>query len=222
MDLMYTASLERTNSQSVSYKAIQARNQDKKDPFKLEEENTFTSIEKSVNAENTPKRTSLWKVTEDAEKQRVIDQLRSIDAEVRAHEMSHLAAAGQFASGGPRYVYVTGPDGKQYAVGGEISISLSGVSGNLDATIQKARAIRNAALAVGDPSSADLAVAAAATQMEMAALAALARQRMEKMQTAGEQGEGTEPGQILSYPQAYVSSSQMKLHDAEPIVDMYA
>ena len=54
----------------------------------------------------------------DEEKQ--VEQLKRRDAEVRQHEQAHKAAAGQYASGGPSYDSQTGPDGKQYAVGGEV------------------------------------------------------------------------------------------------------
>jgi hypothetical protein len=50
----------------------------------------------------------------------------------------------------------TGPDGKQYAVGGEVPIDLSPVSGNPQATVQKAETIQRAALAPADPSGPDL------------------------------------------------------------------
>ena len=44
------------------------------------------------------------------------------DREERQHEQAHLSAAGGHARGGPSYQYETGPDGKRYAVGGEVSI----------------------------------------------------------------------------------------------------
>ena len=45
-------------------------------------------------------------------------KLESIDNRVRAHEQAHLAAAGGIAKGGASFQTTTGPDGKQYAVGG--------------------------------------------------------------------------------------------------------
>lgn len=110
------------------------------------------------------------------EVQQVINQLKARDAEVRAHEQAHLAAAGGLATGGASYVYQTGPDGKRYAVGGEVGIDTSPVAGDPEATMQKAQAIRRAALAPAEPSSQDMRVASAATQMEAQARVELAQQ----------------------------------------------
>lgn len=57
-----------------------------------------------------------------AERQ-VLQQLKSRDREVKAHEQAHLAAGGQYVQGGANYSYRIGPDGKMYAVGGEVSIN---------------------------------------------------------------------------------------------------
>jgi hypothetical protein len=220
MDLI---NLERASNQSSSLHSFQANKADKEKSNDFAPESNLSTLEKIAKQENKSDKNSIWEDTENSDKKRIIDNLRSIDAEVRAHEMSHLAAAGQFATSGPTYVYITGPDGKQYAVGGEISISLSSVSGNPEATIQKARAIRNAALSVGDPSSADLSVAAAATQIEMAALASLAMQRFEKTESSLVSTEKElETGKVFNHPALQGYSSSMQLHDAEPIVDMYA
>lgn len=97
------------------------------------------------------------------EQQEEVLELRRRDQEVRAHEAAHTAAAGQYA-GGASYTYARGPDGQQYAVGGEVSIDASAES-TPEATARKADIIRAAALAPADPSGQDQAVAAAATQM---------------------------------------------------------
>ena len=83
------------------------------------------------------------------EEQEQVSELKSRDREVRAHEQAHLAAAGPYATGGPSYTYQEGPDGRRYAVGGEVGIDTSPVSGDPEATIQKAQQIRAAALAAG-------------------------------------------------------------------------
>ena len=93
-------------------------------------------------------------------------QLAKADREVKAHEQAHMAAAGGLATSGPSYQYTTGPDGKRYAVAGEVHIDTSPVSGNPEATMRKARMIQAAAHAPANPSSQDQAVAAAAAQME--------------------------------------------------------
>lgn len=100
-----------------------------------------------------------------AEEQQV-DELKQRDREVRTHEQAHLAAAGPHARGGPTYDYQDGPDGRNYAVGGEVQIDTSPVEGDPEATIRKAQTIRAASLSPAEPSAQDRAVAAAATQME--------------------------------------------------------
>jgi hypothetical protein len=94
-----------------------------------------------------------------------VERLKEIDRKVRAHEQAHLAAAAGLAKGPPRFQYVTGPDGKQYAVGGEVSIDTSPVRGDPEATLQKARQVERAATAPSDPSSQDEQVAADAAEM---------------------------------------------------------
>jgi hypothetical protein len=104
-----------------------------------------------------------------------VAELRKRDAEVRAHEAAHQAAAGS-AGGGATFTYATGPDGKQYAVGGEVSVQIR--SGNTpEETIRNAARVRAAALAPADPSAQDRAVAAEAAAMEAAARAELMQAR---------------------------------------------
>jgi hypothetical protein len=95
-------------------------------------------------------------------------QLKTRDSEVKRHEQAHLSAAGGLAVGAPSYSYQTGPDGKQYAIGGEVSIDVSPGS-TPEQTLHKADTIRAAALAPAKPSGADLAIAAAASAMALQA-----------------------------------------------------
>ncbi len=97
------------------------------------------------------------------EEQQHVAKLKTRDREVRAHEMAHKAAAGQYG-GSVSYDYQAGPDGNRYAVGGEVSIDASAVPGDPEATIQKMRIIARAALAPAEPSGQDRAVAAQAQQ----------------------------------------------------------
>lgn len=103
-----------------------------------------------------------------AYQQAVLD-LKSRDQHVKAHEQAHLSASGGYATSGASYTYQVGPDGRRYAVGGEVGIDTSPVEGDPAATIQKARIIQRAALAPSDPSSQDLRVHAQAVQMEIQA-----------------------------------------------------
>ncbi len=104
-----------------------------------------------------------------AEESDQISQLVARDSQVRSHEAAHKAAAGSLAGGGPSFSTQRGPDGRFYAVGGEVQIDTSPGSTPQE-TIAKARQIRAAALAPSDPSPQDLKVASAAASMEGAAL----------------------------------------------------
>lgn len=111
------------------------------------------------------------------EEQAEIKELTSRDREVRAHEAAHLAAAGPYARGGASFDYQRGPDGKSYAVGGEVSIDTSEVAGDPQASLRKAEAIRAAATAPADPSSQDRKVAVEAARMAARARLAILEQR---------------------------------------------
>ncbi|MCC6923078.1 MAG: hypothetical protein IT525_08430 [Nitrosomonas sp.] len=111
---------------------------------------------------------------------RQISELRIRDLEVRAHELAHLAAAGGIAKGGPTFDYQRGPDGKLYAVGGEVQIDTSGVPGDPEATLQKAEQIQRAALAPAQPSAQDRSVAMAAAAMAAEARAEITSHNSER------------------------------------------
>ena len=85
-----------------------------------------------------------------------------------------MAAAGQHAIGGASYTYQVGPDGRRYAIGGEVQIDLSPIPGDPDATFRKAQKLRRAALAPAAPSSTDRQVAMLASRMAQEALAEVA------------------------------------------------
>ena len=122
--------------------------------------------------------------------QQQIQALAARDREVRNHERAHAAVGGQYA-GAPRYQYERGPDGINYAVAGEVSISTGSISSDPQATIEKAQVIRRAALAPAEPSAQDRKVAAEAMQMEAEArieLADLVRQeRLAEQEALSEQ-----------------------------------
>ncbi len=100
-----------------------------------------------------------------AKLQAQVDALKQRDVEVKAHEHAHQAAAGGYA-GSASYTYQRGPDGQNYAVGGEVPIDASSVHGDPAATAAKMRVVERAALAPAQPSSQDLHVAAqAATEL---------------------------------------------------------
>lgn len=121
--------------------------------------------------------------------QRRVDELKEIDRKVRAHELAHIAAGGGVVQGGASYRYATGPDGKRYAVAGEVPIDSS--PGNTpEETILKAEAIRRAALAPADPSPTDRRVAAQAAAIAAEARLQIARLANEEAEEAASAGSG--------------------------------
>ena len=88
----------------------------------------------------------------------LVQRLALRDRAVRAHEQAHYSAARPYARP-PRFYYVRGPDLKRYAVSGYVPIDTSLVVGNRAATRAKLVQLRRAALAPGDVSAADRAVA---------------------------------------------------------------
>ncbi len=108
------------------------------------------------------------------EEKQEVNNLKKRDAEVKAHEQAHMASGGGIVQGGASYEYQTGPDGRMYAVGGEVQIDLSSER-TPEATISKMQQVRRAALAPAQPSGTDRAVAAQASQIE-------AQARMERTQ----------------------------------------
>ncbi|RDV24852.1 hypothetical protein DXV75_12315 [Alteromonas aestuariivivens] len=123
---------------------------------------------------------------QDQQEQRKIEQLKARDAEVRQHEQAHANTGGQYA-GTPRYDYEMGPDGKRYAVGGEVSIDVSEAP-TPEQTIRKMQQVRDAALAPAEPSVQDLKVASEAMQKANQARAELASDQSAQSNAAGVKG----------------------------------
>ncbi len=118
--------------------------------------------------------------------QQALAKLQARDRAVRAHEQAHLAAAGALARSGANFTFQQGPDGKRYAIGGEVSIDTTEVSGDPEATIRKAQRVRAAALAPVSPSATDRAVAAEASRSEATARAEQAAAARQQQQTTTE------------------------------------
>jgi hypothetical protein len=116
------------------------------------------------------------------EERQTVTQMRARDTEVRAHERAHQAAGGAYA-GAVSLTYENGPDGKRYAVAGEVPIDASSVDGDPRATIAKLSQVKRAALAPADPSGPDRAIAAAATAAILKAQSALAAERTKPAET---------------------------------------
>jgi len=135
-------------------------------------------------------------------------ELQQRDREVRSHEQAHISAGGDVVTGGARYTYETGPDGKQYAIGGEVSIDTSPVPGDPEATEEKAQTIRRAAMAPASPSSQDQKVAAQAAQME-------AEARMEQLEERRLEEQGQPPADATGLAAAALDLGPMDTQHAQ-------
>ena len=94
---------------------------------------------------------------------------------MRAHEQAHLSTAGGLASGPATFTYQRGPNGVNYAIGGEVPITLR-KGQTPEETLTIARKIQAAALSPAEPSQQDRNIAAVAGQMALDAATELARQ----------------------------------------------
>ena len=119
------------------------------------------------------------------QEQREVSELKTTDAEVKAHENAHKAAAAGLSTSAPNYEYETGPDGKKYAVAGDVNVSYQS-SSDPEVNLKNAQQLRAAALAPADPSSQDRKVA-----MQAEREIAQARQEILEEQNKPEEEENT-------------------------------
>ena len=113
------------------------------------------------------------------EEKQLVQELQSRDTEVRGHEAAHQGAGGGM-TGAASFTYQQGPDGRMYAIGGEVPISIPAGS-TPEETIRNARQAIAAAMAPSDPSGQDFAVASSATVMMMKAEQQKAKEAQEMM-----------------------------------------
>ncbi len=97
--------------------------------------------------------------------QQAVRELQVRDRQVRAHEQAHVAASGRIAVSAPHYEFETGPDGRQYVVGGSVNYNMP-ASGSAEDKLLLAQQLRRMAMAPADPSPKDRATAAKATGKE--------------------------------------------------------
>jgi hypothetical protein len=148
------AELANTSISGQKEQEAEQKGNESEDPKNSSQEATDS---KSVDGEGQTR-------AEELEQAQVISKLKERDKEVRSHEAAHAAVGGAF-TGSPSYSYEQGPDGKRYAVAGEVSVDLSSVSGDPRATIAKMQRVHAAALAPVHPSIQDTRVASTATQI---------------------------------------------------------
>lgn len=137
-----------------------------------------------------------------AAEQAVVDKLEARDRQVRQHERAHLAAAGGLALSAASFTYQRGPDGINYAVGGEVRIDTS-PGRTPEETLRRAEAIRAAALAPAEPSAEDRAIAAEAASMALKARSEIADAALAERSAAATVGRydtaGSPAGAINTY-----------------------
>lgn len=164
------------------------------------QEKAATASEKNT-TETTPTGKELSK-----EELAALTKLQKRDKEVRAHEQAHMAAAGKYSTGGPSFTYQKGPDGNSYAIGGEVGVDMSKES-DPNATIQKMRAVKRAALAPASPSSVDRQVAAQASVKESQARKELAQEQEEMLEAAATEDSSTPGESATQSPESNSSPS---------------
>ncbi|MDD2465533.1 MAG: putative metalloprotease CJM1_0395 family protein [Desulfobulbus sp.] len=134
------------------------------------------------------------------EEKQMVQELKQRDQEVKTHEMAHLAVAGQYAAGGASYSYQQGPDGRRYAIGGEVPIDVSEEK-TPEETLQKMQTIKRAAMAPAEPSSADRGVAANASAMESRARQEMQVEASDQAQNqSATDAEATDENETLATP----------------------
>jgi len=112
------------------------------------------------------------------EARRLLSEMKARDREVRSHEQAHKTAGGPYV-GAISYEFEKGPDGRHYAVSGEVPIDATPVAGDPEATIAKMEVVIAAALAPPKPSPQDRAVASRARAQLVDATADLRADRAE-------------------------------------------
>lgn len=155
----------------------------KQDIFKAVEESSETNASKTSPDSKDPTSNNTYSSKSQAGQEQseqelaVIKDLAVRDREVRAHEQAHASVGGQFA-GAASFTYQRGPDGVNYAIGGEVPISAP-TGGDAESRLQAAEQIKRAALAPANPSAQDRQVAAQAAQTATQARAEIATQSAE-------------------------------------------
>ncbi len=122
------------------------------------------------------------------EEQKIVDELEATDREVRSHEQAHKTVGGAYA-GAISYETTTGPDGREYAIAGEVQIDASPIPGNPEATVRKLDVVIRAALAPAEPSSQDFAVARAAQAARITAQREVQAKREEELKAQRAENE---------------------------------
>lgn len=147
-----------------------------------------------------------------------VQKLQARDREVRAHEAAHQSVGGRFA-GAVSYTYERGPNGKAYAIGGEVPIEIVDDPNNPRKTIERMRQVIAAALAPASPSSQDRSVASRATQIMLSAQRSLStmdvlKSKLGATTAQNSRGSGTGRQDRTQSPQtASPNASSLRLYN---------
>ncbi|MEJ6476024.1 putative metalloprotease CJM1_0395 family protein [Pseudoalteromonas piscicida] len=185
---------------------------------KTEQDKKIEGKEEGEKGEGQEKEKSEQEQQQAEQDEQIVQELKSRDREVRLHEQAHARVGGQYA-GSPSYEYQRGPDGNNYAIGGEVMIDVAPIEGDPQGTIEKMQTVRAAALAPAEPSGADRAIAADATQKLSAAQADLAKAAISGEEQSGGRRVQNIQTRRLSGEQAKAETEeeQVKLkQDADP------
>lgn len=120
-----------------------------------------------------------------------VQRMKAIENVVIAHEQAHKSAGGSLA-GPASYSYSTGPDGKRYISGGEVSISTPATD-DKERKVKLLDRVKQAALAPAQPSPQDIRVAAGATSEQLQLNAAIQREKGIKAYGGDKKGQGDSP-----------------------------
>lgn len=102
--------------------------------------------------------------SEDIAIAREIEELKTYEKMVIAHERTHMIVGGGIA-GAPSYTYTIGPDGKKYVSGGNVTMRIPQAN-SFENMIRNLKRVKAAATAPSNPSPQDMQTAAIASARE--------------------------------------------------------
>jgi hypothetical protein len=168
--------------------------------------------------ESKPGQTSLSRDQESSAEElaniQIIRSLESRDKEVRNHENAHAGVGGSF-TGAPSYSYEIGPNGKKYAVDGEVSIDLTPIAGEPAQTIAKMNKVQAAALAPANPSAQDIRVAASAASIILEAQAELTNISADNVEAKPQLGQLYPDKELLQSDTSFENNDSSKAFDRQ-------
>lgn len=170
-----------TNDDDLTYSPQAIRSKQRSD-----HEGNSESDDTSSNDKQNKDKSANGEVLSD-EQQRKLDNLKARDTEVKIHEQKHKSVGGQYASS-PSYTTEKGPDGREYAVEGEVKISITEESSPQE-TVTKMQKVAAAALAPAEPSSQDRSVANQARKLENKARMEINQEKQNSLSNPENKGE---------------------------------